>query len=588
MRRHSYVWTISLPYLAIFLLALLGISLFLSGYFQSFFETNWQRNLTDQANLYTRLAAPIVRAGPPYTGVNEVLASAAGTSGYEVTLLLPDGTIIGDNLGSQAARSTLLGDPEVTAAISGGKGADIRTDAVTGQRTLYVAVPILSSRQPIAEIRVAASLASLDSTIQKARLILLIFSASALILIILLGLFYARRKENPLVLLTETVKGINRGERKNIQLSQRGDEIGTLAEAFFDFTDRMNLQIADLTNERMKLAAILTNMTDGAILVNSEGVVTLINPAARHLFKYFDNLATTPRTLIEVVRAHEIVNIWNLCQHSNHQQTAAFETPVDREYLQVIGTQLKPSLPEFTLLLFQNLTTQRKLETVRRDFVSNVSHELRTPLASLKALTETLQEGALSDPPAAQRFLSQMDDEIDNLTQMVQELLELSRIESGKVPLQKKLVSPSQVVEPAVQRMSLQAQRSNLNLSFDCPPDLPQIEVDSSRLQQVLVNLIHNAIKFTLPGGSILVSAQLDAQRIIFSVKDTGIGIPPDDLSRIFERFYKADRARSSGGTGLGLSISRHLVEAHSGRIWAVSRPDEGSTFSFSIPLPRS
>jgi two-component system phosphate regulon sensor histidine kinase PhoR len=303
------------------------------------------------------------------------------------------------------------------------------------------------------------------------------------------------------------------------------------------------------------------------------------------MFKYFENLTSSPRTLIEVVRAHEIVNLWNLCQQSNHQQTVAFETPVDRDYLQVIGTRLKPSLPEFTLLLFQNLTTQRKLETVRRDFVSNVSHELRTPLASLKALTETLQEGALNDPPAAQRFLSQMDDEIDNLTQMVQELLELSRIESGRVPLQKKMVSPLQVIEPAVQRMILQALRSNLALTINCPTDLPQIEVDSSRLQQVLVNLIHNAIKFTLPGGSILVSAMSSEKKIIFSVKDTGIGIPPDDLSRIFERFFKADRARSSGGTGLGLSICKHLVEAHGGKIWAESRPDEGSTFSFSIPL---
>ena len=231
------------------------------------------------------------------------------------------------------------------------------------------------------------------------------------------------------------------------------------------------------------------------------------------------------------------------------------------------------------------MTTQRKLETVRRDFVSNVSHELRTPLASLKALTETLQEGALNDPPAAQRFLSQMDDEIDNLTQMVQELLELSRIESGKVPLQKKLVDPLEVIEPAVQRMALQAQRSNLSLKIDCPEKLPQIDADSSRLQQVVVNLIHNAIKFTLPGGSIFVSALKGDKKIIFSIKDTGIGILPDDLNRIFERFYKADRARSGGGTGLGLSICRHLVEAHGGKIWAESRPGEGSTFSFSIPL---
>jgi two-component system phosphate regulon sensor histidine kinase PhoR len=163
--------------------------------------------------------------------------------------------------------------------------------------------------------------------------------------------------------------------------------------------------------------------------------------------------------------------------------------------------------------------------------------------------------------------------------------LELSRIESGKVPLLKQLITPQEVINPAVHRMELQAQRSNLSLTVDCPLDLPKIEVDSSRLQEVLVNLIHNAIKFTLPGGSIVVSAEAREETIVFSVKDTGIGIPSDDLSRIFERFYKADRARSGGGTGLGLSICRHLVEAHDGKIWAKSRPGKGSAFSFSIPI---
>ena len=588
MRKRSYVWKISLPYLALVLVSLLGISLYLSNYFQNFIEENWKNNLTDQAHLYAELTAPLIEQGYPYAGLSDLVASSSAGTLDRVTIILPDGLVIADNEADPTTMENHANRPEVKSALSGQFGTDIRTSATLGVRYLYVAVPVEENGQTIAIARLSISLASLDTSVNQIRLFLLIFSSVIILISLLYSLFYAFRKNNPLARLTDTVEGVRQGQAWNIELNQRNDEIGTLASSFFELTNQLNHQITDLKNERMKLAAILTNMTDGAILVNSEGIVTLINPAARHLFGFYEDIASSPRTLIEIVRAHEIVNVWNLCQQSNQQQTVSFETPINRDYLQVIGTRLKPSLPEFTLLLFQNLTTQRKLETVRRDFVSNVSHELRTPLASLKALTETLQQGALTDPPAAQRFLSQMDDEIDNLTQMVQELLELSRIESGKVPLQKKEITPFAVIDPAVKRMTLQAQRSSLELLNASPETLPEIAVDSSRLQQVLVNLIHNAIKFTPPGGRIEVSAHAEEKFVIFSVQDSGIGIPPDDLARIFERFYKADRARTSGGTGLGLSICRHLVEAHGGKIWAESRPGEGSTFFFSIPIAKN
>ena len=588
MRKRSYVWKISLPYLALVLVSLLGISLYLSNYFRNFIEENWKNNLTDQAHLYAELTAPLIEQGYPYAGLSDLVASSSAGTLDRVTIILPDGLVIADNEADPTTMENHANRPEVKSALSGQFGTDIRTSATLGVRYLYVAVPVEENGQTIAIARLSISLASLDTSVNQIRLFLLIFSSVIILISLLYSLFYAFRKNNPLARLTDTVEGVRQGQAWNIELNQRNDEIGTLASSFFELTNQLNHQITDLKNERMKLAAILTNMTDGAILVNSEGIVTLINPAARHLFGFYEDIASSPRTLIEIVRAHEIVNVWNLCQQSNQQQTVSFETPINRDYLQVIGTRLKPSLPEFTLLLFQNLTTQRKLETVRRDFVSNVSHELRTPLASLKALTETLQQGALTDPPAAQRFLSQMDDEIDNLTQMVQELLELSRIESGKVPLQKKEITPFALIDPAVKRMTLQAQRSSLELLNASPETLPEIAVDSSRLQQVLVNLIHNAIKFTPPGGRIEVSAHAEEKFVIFSVQDSGIGIPPDDLARIFERFYKADRARTSGGTGLGLSICRHLVEAHGGKIWAESRPGEGSTFFFSIPIAKN
>jgi two-component system phosphate regulon sensor histidine kinase PhoR len=289
--------------------------------------------------------------------------------------------------------------------------------------------------------------------------------------------------------------------------------------------------------------------------------------------------------LARALRQHPVGELGHRTQQSSEVQVASFEVASKRVYIQGIAASLERELSGSVLFLFQNLTRQRYLETVRQDFISNISHELRTPLAALKALTETLAEGALEDPPAARRFLEQMDTEVDSLSLMVSELLELSRIESGRVPLNLLPTNAYQILAPAVERLSLQAERADLEILLDCRDDLPLVLADHQRLEQVVVNLLHNAIKFTPEGGQIAVAARQAQDSVIFSVKDTGIGIAEDDLPRIFERFFKADRARSTGGTGLGLAISRHLVEAHGGKIWVESIEGKGSKFSFSIPV---
>jgi two-component system phosphate regulon sensor histidine kinase PhoR len=237
-----------------------------------------------------------------------------------------------------------------------------------------------------------------------------------------------------------------------------------------------------------------------------------------------------------------------------------------------------------SLLVVQDLTRVRRLETVRRDFISNVSHELRTPLASLKALTETLQNGAIADPEAGPRFLSRITTEVDALTQMAQELLDLSRIESGQVELNIAPLSPKKLLLSAADRMRLQAERAGLKLSVQCTDDLPHVRADQARLEQVLVNMIHNAVKFTKSGGEITLEAAAGPGVVRFAVRDTGAGIPLESITRIFERFYRVDRSRTGSGTGSGLSISKHIVEAHGGKIWAHSEEGRGSTFYFEIP----
>ena len=337
---------------------------------------------------------------------------------------------------------------------------------------------------------------------------------------------------------------------------------------------------SSLDAKRAELAAVLDRMTDGVLIADAGGKVTLANPAAEGLFEVKNAIG---HTVAEVLRQHKLVEAWRRSRETGQPQEESVELPARRQFLQLVV--LPDQQSGGSLLLVQNLTRVRRLETIRRDFNSNVSHELRTPLASLKALTETLRDGALEDPKAAHRFLGRIETEVDALTQMAQELLELTRIESGQVPLEFKAIPAASLLLSAADRMRAQAERAGLVIRLGAPQDTTNVRADPSRLEQVLVNLIHNALKFTHPGGEVVLSVQTEKEVVRFAVRDTGVGIPVDDLERIFERFYKADRARSGGGTGLGLSIARHIVEAHGGSIWAESEEGRGSTFYFTIPL---
>ena len=352
-----------------------------------------------------------------------------------------------------------------------------------------------------------------------------------------------------------------------------------LSNAVKNLLSTFNFQLATSDADRARLAAVLDQLTDGVIIANPSGHVQFANPAAEKLFG--GNLLE--RSISETLRHHQLIHAWQISQNNDEMQVETVELPNRNKFLQLIVIPDRYTTGG-SLLLIQDLTRVRRLETVRRDFISNISHELRTPLASLKALTETLQDGALSDPEAAPRFLGRMVTEVDALTQMAQELLDLSRIESGQVELSLKSVSPRQLLSSAADRMHMQVERAGLSLQVNCPDDLPKVNADEPRIEQVLVNLIHNAVKFTRPGGEVALSAEAGEGFVRFAVKDTGVGIPSDDIPRIFERFYRVDKSRAGGGTGLGLSISRHLIESHSGRIWAESIEGEGSTFYFTLP----
>jgi len=422
----------------------------------------------------------------------------------------------------------------------------------------------------------------------------------------LLSLIISARSTRPLRELIDVAQRMAGGDWQARMFSTRQDEVGRLVDGFNRVAEALQDEMAARSKERGRLQAVLEAMADGVLIVNEEERVRLVNLAATR-FLGVTEAEALDRPFAQVTRDHRLIHLWQRCLERNQEVSDTFDSLADGRTLRAVITPIRQLTPPGYLVILQDLTELRRLERTRREFVSNISHELRTPLASLRALADTLRDGALDDPPAAHRFLDRIDGEVDALTQIVAELLELSRIESGRVPIRLCPVPLADVVLPALERLTPQFDRAGLTLAVEIPGDLPPALADVERVQQVITNLVHNALKFTPSGGQVKVTACLCEEQpdwlpdyaqetplpssanrmILVQVSDTGAGIHAHDLPRIFERFYKADRARSGGGTGLGLAIAKHIVQAHGGRIFAASREGTGSTFSFTLPAAR-
>ena len=581
---HSIRWRITLPFALLSLFSLLVLGLYLSNILRQNYHNSLESKLTTEARMLGEVIAPLLQNEAPGATLKETIHHWAGLLEARVTIVGIDGTVLGESHEDRTQMDNHLNRPEIAAALEHGLGSSTRFSRTIGQEMMYVAVPIKQDGQTIGVVRVALPLQEVEENVAQLQRILTTATLLVIVFTILLAALISHRITRPVRELIQAVRQMTSGQIAGSPIAASRDEVGQLARAFKVMSVQLRDQLHALQTEGAKLSAVLQKMTDGVLIVDHDGRVQLLNAAAEKMFGV-NQAAALNRPLVEVTRHHLLVEMWQRSQASGEGQSSSFELGREKLSLEGTATPLGPLLPGSTLLLFQDVTRQRQTETIRRDFISNVSHELRTPLAALKALTESLQDGALNDPPNAQRFLAQMETEVDALSLMVSELLELSRIESGRVPLSLKPIAPLEIIAPAYKRLALQAERANLRLSLACSDDLPPILVDAARIEQVVVNLLHNAIKFTPEGGNVTVSAEVQGRTVRFCVADSGIGIDPADLPRIFERFYKADRARSGKGTGLGLAIARHLVEAHGGHIWAESVPGQGSTFYFTIPL---
>ncbi len=587
----SIRWRIALPYVILILASMLALGVILSNFLRQIYLDDLEAQLATEARLVGEALRPLLEhsVGAPANGesaaplIEQAAREWAKTLGARLTIIALDGVVLGESDDDPALMSNHADRPEVIAALRSGQGSSIRFSHTLGYDMLDVGVAFPNPQNPLAVIRVAVALNRIQSHLAQLQGILFSATLFVAVLAVLLAAWIAARASSPLQQLTHAARQMAAGELSDQPAAVNIDEIGQLTQAFNQMSVQLRQQFRTLETERGKLSAVLQKMSDGVLIVDQQGLVQLLNPAAERMLSLLAREAVGS-PLAEAVRHHQPFEVWRQCQETGEGQQATFEFS-RRIVLQVVATPLDQALPGSILLLFHDMTRQRQIERLRRDFISNVSHELRTPLAALKALTETLRDGALEDPPAARRFLARMETEVDALSLMVAELLELSRIESGHVPLMLQPTAPMEIVGPAYERLCLQAERANLSLTVECAEDLPDVLADAGRAQQIVVNLLHNAIKFTPENGQVIVACEPQGRFVCFSVRDTGIGISAEDLPRIFERFYKADRSRSSGGTGLGLAIARHLVEAHGGKIWAESQLGQGSTFSFTIPI---
>lgn len=537
--------------------------------------------LKSEARITAEASIPGVLGDDKQATLDALSKMLGGDINTRVTIIALDGTVLGDSEETPENMENHANRPEIQDAISSGSGESTRYSTTLEQTMMYVAVPVLYEGEVLGVVRLSLPLTEVESLSQRLTAIIATAMGITTLLVILAAWVIARITTRPIRRLTSASREIASGELEQKITIESRDEVGELAHAFNEMSLKLKELVEEISGDRARLASILDNMADGVIVTDVDGRISLCNKAAGKLFGIEDAI---DKSLIEVVRDHEIDELFKQCLETSSIQDTQYESGTSRRYVRAIAVPVNNEKPEGVLILFQDLTDIRNLQTTRRELIGNISHEFRTPLAGIKAMVETLRGGAINDKKAAPDFLARIDSEVDRLTQMVAELTELTRIESGRAELKLEPANLNSLIEDVINQLKPQTERQQLSVIKELAPDLPDIHVDGERVKQVIVNLTHNAIKFTPAGGNITISSRYDDNYVTIDVTDTGTGISRNDLPHIFERFFKADKARSSGGTGMGLAIAKHVIEAHGGNIRAKGQEGKGTTISFSLP----
>ncbi|RIX52016.1 cell wall metabolism sensor histidine kinase WalK [Paenibacillus nanensis] len=607
MKARSFFRTIQVKLVIIYLLLILVAMQLIGVYFISTVKnsliTSFTNNLKEQADILSKFAATSLAPNMEGEGgsaenttedLNLVVRNLFSISGAEVQVLDANATVVATSV---QGHQSYIGQKNKSLAVSRALQniPDNEEEIIdeNNTRKKMVALPVTYNDKVVGAVYVVASMTELYETVNRVNQIFFSGTLIALGLTGVLGIVLAHTITSPIQGLTRQAEAVAEG-RFDLKAPVLGDdEIGRLSMAFNEMTSRLKEALSANEEENEKLVSVLSNMSDGVVAADERGYIIVWNRRALELLD------------VETFQGVEMASLLGLSRDKlaevqagrartiliNRETAEEEESGADGSLLKVTFTPIhrRDKGITGTIAVLQDVTEQEKLEQSRRQFVANVSHELRTPLTTIKSYAEALEDGALEERELSERFVGVISNETERMIRLVTDLLHLSRLDSNQAPLRRRQTNVHEMLDEVADRFSFQLRQKSIKATVQVDRGLKKAWLDRDQIDQVLDNLISNAIKYTLDGGKIYMTARKteDDSLLEISVKDTGIGIPKKDLSRIFDRFYRVDKARSRnmGGTGLGLSIAREIVKAHGGTISLHSELNEGTTVTFTLPL---
>jgi two-component system sensor histidine kinase VicK len=581
----------------IFTLLILFSMQFIGAYFyqnlKAYYLNNFNVSINSQAQFLSYYLEPYLKPGS-YQGredlflhdIDNLIGNLTTLHGAQVQVVDRDGVVLATTEEEKWIVGQKNNQPEVGRALNGIKEESIYALSTTGERVKMIVLPVKEGGQTLGAVILTASLEEVYGTIQRISQIFLTGTGIALGLTAMIGIVIARTITTPIREVTKQATAMAEGDFSRKVPVKSADEIGKLGIAFNHLASQLDKAITENLEERKKLASILANMSEGVIAIDSEGKIILMNPSARDMLKQKEDWED--RSIFECLRLPKDMEYDPLF---DEEGSFLMDVPISEKKSLTLRVTISPikisnDQQRGAIVVLSDVTEQEKMDRERKEFVANVSHELRTPLTTMKSYLESLMDGAIDDPKLARSFIQVVQNETERMIRLVSDLLLLSRIDYKEAPLNLMEIELNELVAEALNRFTFQMKKQGIraNLHSDKPI---WILLDRDKMHQVFDNLISNAIKYSRDHGEINISIrELEDHWIEVEIADQGIGIPEQDLERIFERFYRVDKARSRamGGTGLGLSIASEIVQLHGGKIQIESQLDVGTTIHLLLP----
>jgi len=587
MKRKRLLWQIFVSYLFITILALAAALAFASYAVRHFYYQQITNDLESRARLLEdRIKEMVIDNDPGLDALCEKLGDSSGT---RITVVSKGGEVLADSERSPDVMDDHSDRPEVREALSGELGMRTRFSKTMGKDMVYIALPLEHEGRTIAVLRNSVPLGSVVAELEAVYGRILLGGLVIAVLAAATGLIISRKITKPLEEMRRGAEDFARGDLSSRLHVPRSKELGGLAEAMNEMAVQLDERIKTITRRRNEQNAILSSMVEGVVGIDIyERIISINKAAVEMLGANRQDLAG--RSVQEIVRNKALQKMVSdvLEKGVSVEEEIVIDSGGPR-HLQATSAMMRDDNGKVTgaVLVLNDITRIRRLETVRSEFVANVSHELRTPITSIKGFVETILEGAIKSPEDTERFLNIISRQVNQLNAIIEDLLLLSRLEGdperASMPLKPGKIC--EVLESAVEVCGLRAVDKDISIGLDCAVDL-SAEINVPLLTQAVVNLIDNAVIYSGPGSEVLVEARLETGEVRISVTDQGPGIDDEHLSRLFERFYRVDRARSRklGGTGLGLAIVKHIVQSHGGSVSVSSKPGKGSVFIIILP----